>query len=205
MREVHSFAILQDAANNHPRSYGRLGRVDHLQFEQAVIQQNALPHFACHVRLGCPAASFDAGRHFLILNRHPSRLADNIIGGEFQLFTGNQRDTPRLHFAHTQFRPLQIDENRYRPVPHLRNLADRVDVAGVKLMIAMAHIDACHIHASVDHLGENLGISAGRPYCTDNFDPQHSRTPVAFGQVLMARIPRKLFPGPVPLRRSGMK
>ena len=129
----------------------------HLQFEQAVIQQNALPHFACHVRLGCPAASFDAGRHFLILNRHPSRLADNIIGGEYQLFTGNQRDTPRLHFAHAQFRPLQIDENRYRPVPHLRNLADRVDIAGVKLMIAMAHIDACHIHASVDHLGENLG------------------------------------------------
>ena len=117
VREVHSFAILQDAANNHSRSYGRLGRVDHLQFEQAVIQQNALPHFACHVRLGCPAASFDAGRHFLILNRHPSRLADNIIGGEYQLFTGTQRTPPCCILPTRNFGPcrsMRIATGRFR-------------------------------------------------------------------------------------------
>ena len=160
LRQIHSLSILKNAAYDHARSHSGLCRVDHFQLKQPVIQQDPFRGLGGFSFSGTFPSLLNAGWHFPILDRYSARLPDHFLGCQYQFLTRGQPHTARLHLTDPKLWALQVDQNGNGPVLFLRNFTNCVNVASMEIVVAMAHINARHIHARIDHCREDFRISA---------------------------------------------
>ena len=73
-----------------------------------------------------------------------------------------QYDIVRLQRADANLAPAGVDHNRHARVQRLGCMANAAQRGGVRIDIAVRHVQARHIHAGRNHLAQRVAGIAGR-------------------------------------------
>ncbi|MCY1172890.1 hypothetical protein D9M73_130340 [compost metagenome] len=119
----------------------------HAQHQFAVVEQQ-------------PRARFDRRKDFLVRQFDAGRVARRGVAVEREGLAFFQRDSTAFKLADAQFWPLQIGEDGRRAAVFFFQGADRLDHRDLRLLVAMAHIDAKRIGARFEQRGDHFGGAA---------------------------------------------
>ena len=147
--QVKALVGVQDAADGHPCRDLLPLDCGHDEFQQPIIDQDAV--------IGVK----DSGQP-LVLHRHPSRFAGDVLGGQDQGLTVGDGDAALLHDAHAQLGSLQVAEDGDGLVELGRDLPDTLDVCGMEGLVAVREVQPGDVHPSLHKLGQHAWLNTGR-------------------------------------------
>jgi hypothetical protein len=99
----------------------------------------------------------------------PGRIAGSRVTIEDELLPVVEHRFAALEVADPQLRPLQVHEDRRRPVIFLLQRANRRDQGDFSLLVAMAHVKPEGVRSRLVKLADHLRAAARRPKrCEDS-------------------------------------
>ena len=170
IRQAHALAVGQFAghldARHHTLGLGLRDREPHL----AVVDQQRAP-------------GRDRGENFRMREICACGIARRRVAVEYEACAFLHHRRAAGEGAEPQLRPLQIDQDADRPRGVLFDAADHADQFAHAVLAGVAHIDAEHVGAGLEQLGDHCGVGRGGPQRGDDLgaaQPSH-RLPLPAG------------------------
>ncbi len=162
--QVHPLVGLEQAAGDHPTGDVQLPGGEHLQFQQSVVNEDAVAGFHVSGKLG-------------VLDGHLADVAHDGPRGQDYLLSGNQKHPLTFHLSNPQLGPLQVGQDGYG-FSHLGgDSTDALDVLAVVGLAAVGEIQASHVHASQYQFPQHFRSTASRPDGANDLGAQHPFNP----------------------------
>jgi len=155
-RQVHSFAVFQFAADQHPAMHPVVLNLFNLKLEQTVIKQD-------------PVSGADILRKLLVAGRDQIFFTKHVSRGHHDHLPGGQGHRPSPHHAGPDFRPLQVAQDSDRTAPITGQFANRRHRFHKVCVLAVREVKTKYVRTSLHECKQHLPRGARRSDGGDYF------------------------------------